>query len=452
MAGSSQRSQKDMADEPARSRVDELQERATKLLSVIRRQARRPFVVELAGTPKAGKTTVISMLENFFDRCGYKVRVIREQAPACPLPMKGHFFFNTWTTTSMLGELLEVIDTDDDLVILDRGLFDALVWLDLQRTRDQITDAERSVFESFVGLERWRKLIDAVVILRVSPDVAMDRENRGHLVVREGSMMNHPNLAKFNERLDATVRKNVDMFPVHCIDADAAGDAKAVTADVVAHLLDAMSTTVDPTIACFPRDRVVEAFANGDFVPWDDATWESLCKDVRTTKRSHVEESDDFVQLVACGIATHGDRVLVFDRGAREPRTRPYDGGTIWQGQHVEHAADGVLTLRSVRESLARRFLHDLHLAVPIGAEGTPLGLVWDPGVGDGRHLGIAIPVEIENATTAEHLRAKKFRTRGRRPAQQSKFVAGSDLRADPDSYDLEPWSRAILRSGWPRT
>lgn len=440
-----------MADDTKRLGVEELRERATRLLTVIRRQARRPFVVELAGTPKAGKTTVISMLENFFDGCGYKVRVIRERAPACPLPMKGHFFFNTWTTTSMLGELLEVIDTDDDVVILDRGLFDALVWLDLQRKRDQITEDEQRVFESFVRLDRWRKLIDVVVILHASPGVAMGRENNGHLVQRAGSMMNPDSLAMFNGRLDETAQRCEQVFAFHRVNTDSEGDAKAVAANVVGHLLGALSTSVDPRIACLPRNLVAQMFGERTFLSWAGVEWDSLCQQVSSERRSDVEDSDDFVQLVACGIATHEARVLVFDREVRDPRMRAYPPGTIWQGQHVEHA-DALLTVDQVRECLARRFLHDLHLAVPIGADATPVGLVWNREVGSGHHLGMAIPIEINNPTTAEHLRAKKFRTQGRRPTQRSEFVASSDLRADPERYDLEPWSRAILASGWPTT
>lgn len=147
--------------------LEDLCAEATQLLGVVRRQARRPFVVELTGTPKAGKTTVISLLEGFFDRTDYKVHVLRERAAKCPLSMKGHFFFNTWTTATMLAELLETIDTDHDLVIPDRGFFDALVWLELQVRRNQVTASEREVFERFVLLERWRKLVDAVLVLEV---------------------------------------------------------------------------------------------------------------------------------------------------------------------------------------------------------------------------------------------------------------------------------------------
>lgn len=434
------------------STIADLREDAMALLQVVRRQARRPFVVELAGTPKAGKTTVISMLEGFFDACGYKVHVVRERAASCPLRMKGHFFFNTWTTTSMLAELLEVIDTDNDIVVLDRGFFDAFVWLDLQYRRDQITEAEREVFASFVGLERWRSLVDAVVVLHVEPEVALEREARGHLLPRRGSLMNREALTAFNESLRVTAERTADAFELHEIRADDGADAKGVTTRAIGELLPRFWRRVDPEIACVPRAVVEPLFHSGRFIAWSEDAWTRITASALCARRSEVEDDGDLVQLVACGIATRAEGIFLFDRDARDPRTRSYGRGTIWQGPHVEHAGRAPLSLDHVRESLQRRFAEDLHLAMPLDADASLIGLVWDPDVGQGHHIGIAIPIAIAGDMTAEHLRDKKFRTRGRQPVQKSRFLPGSDLRADPDKYDLELWSRAILESGWPPT
>jgi len=99
--------------------VEQLRAEARQLHGILRRQARRPFVLEITGTPKAGKTTLITLLKDFLRECGWRVHVLEERAGLCPLPMKGHFFFNSWTTGAMLAGLLDATDRDDDLVILD---------------------------------------------------------------------------------------------------------------------------------------------------------------------------------------------------------------------------------------------------------------------------------------------------------------------------------------------
>jgi len=105
----------------------ELANRARTLLPILREQARRSFVLEITGTPKAGKATSVAVLERFFKDCGFRVHVLKEKAAECPLTMKGHFFFNTWTACSMLAEVLATVDTNVDLLILD-GLSRGRSW------------------------------------------------------------------------------------------------------------------------------------------------------------------------------------------------------------------------------------------------------------------------------------------------------------------------------------
>ena len=67
-------------------------------------------------------------LQTFFKEAGYQVHLLKERAADCPLPMKGHFFFNAWTMATMLAEVLETHETNVDLLILDlqiRWILDA---------------------------------------------------------------------------------------------------------------------------------------------------------------------------------------------------------------------------------------------------------------------------------------------------------------------------------------
>src|SRR5690242_121428 len=94
-------------DDGGRSRGEGLLARAAALLPIMRAQARRAFVLELTGTPKAGKSTSVTTLQTFFKEAGYQVHLLKERAADCPLPMKGHLFFNAWTMATMLAEVLE---------------------------------------------------------------------------------------------------------------------------------------------------------------------------------------------------------------------------------------------------------------------------------------------------------------------------------------------------------
>src|SRR5260370_4149715 len=143
--------------------VRALEQRLATLKSTLS-YAHRAFVIEFAGTPKSGKSTSVEAIRHFFARNGFRVHVLAERAAVCPIPIKGHLFFNTWCAASMLAELLANIETDTDIIIIDRGIVDALVWLQLQRQRGELTKGEAQTIEAFFLLNRWRSLVDLSVI------------------------------------------------------------------------------------------------------------------------------------------------------------------------------------------------------------------------------------------------------------------------------------------------
>src|SRR5215475_10195981 len=73
-------------------KLEERAERVRRLLVF----ANRAFVIEFAGTPKSGKSTSVEAIRHFLNRNGFRVHVLIEPASVCPIPMKGHLFFNTW--------------------------------------------------------------------------------------------------------------------------------------------------------------------------------------------------------------------------------------------------------------------------------------------------------------------------------------------------------------------
>ncbi len=89
----------------------------------------------------------------------------------------------------MLAELIANVDTETDLIIVDRGLFDALVWLTMQRQRGELTADEAQTIEAFLLLDRWRTLVDLTVVMNVSAEDAMTRENSHRISNRPGSIM-----------------------------------------------------------------------------------------------------------------------------------------------------------------------------------------------------------------------------------------------------------------------
>jgi predicted ATPase len=418
-------------------------ERAKLVARTLRRQARRPFVLEITGTPKAGKTTLIAMVESFLRDCGWKVHVLKERAGECPLPMKGHFFFNTWTMGTMLAGLLDAVDREHDLVILDRGIFDSLIWLEMQKDQGQVSSDEHDAFVRFVMLERWRGLVDAVALIRIDAETAMKRENTGRLIPRTGSVMNESRLRFFNDALARLESQYSTLF--HFEKLVNSGDAKTGALTLIDALLKSALAFSDPKIAVFTRADA-EMLMPRSCLSWRPELWNDL------VSRAEVEDDDGWVQLLACGAQVHaGEVFLIVRRPRRDDLVLPRDNSAmLWRGCHISKPGDELLELRHLQQQLMSRLRSDLHLG-HLDAHPTPLGLVWEREGCERRHLGLMFRVEIPR-NIAEFLDEKQFKTNGRGYSLHSSFARPEDLADDTTGdrgYTLEEWSRVLLEESW---
>ena len=113
--------------------------------------AKRPLIIEFSGLPKSGKTRSISILELFLKRNGFKVDVFIERASIAPIRTKGHLNFNTWVSCASLQGMLEALSKPElDIFILDRGVFDALVWTHWLAQTGKVTKDEASACDKFL--------------------------------------------------------------------------------------------------------------------------------------------------------------------------------------------------------------------------------------------------------------------------------------------------------------
>lgn len=87
-------------------------------------------IIEFTGIPNSGKTTLIRRLkEELPKRYGISVQVQREDAEIVPSDIpKKTWDRNLWITFGQLQSLVEAYHSDADIVLLDRGFFDAMFW------------------------------------------------------------------------------------------------------------------------------------------------------------------------------------------------------------------------------------------------------------------------------------------------------------------------------------
>jgi len=160
---------------------------------------RHAFVVEVAGMPKAGKSSAISNLRHYFrygptlldpPAEGYEVDTPAEGVSLrTPGYLKDGILvdFNTWAGAYAIQELLQARhNTHHDLVLLDRGPWDASCWLEYcqntQKVRAKGDPEEVARIVNFFRQDGWTTQADLHVVLVVDPDEAKKRERQERLI------------------------------------------------------------------------------------------------------------------------------------------------------------------------------------------------------------------------------------------------------------------------------
>ncbi len=185
------------------NKITELEALAAEVLELKKKyRQRRPLVIEFCGSPKAGKTSCITSLNIFLKRNGFKTIVLSEQAGISPISDKHNPIFNVWTCTHAINEINEKMDiaqkgAEIDIIISDRGIFDALCWFKWLKTQRHMSEKEYKVLSEFATLYRWQKNIDLVYVFMVSPDESIKREYANLMTNKRGSIMNEDVLQQY---------------------------------------------------------------------------------------------------------------------------------------------------------------------------------------------------------------------------------------------------------------
>ncbi|OGL73523.1 hypothetical protein A3C96_02315 [Candidatus Uhrbacteria bacterium RIFCSPHIGHO2_02_FULL_60_10] len=157
----------------------------------------RPFMVELYGTPKAGKSTIKEMLKHFFKRSGWSVSTPTEGAEIVEWSKRREPDYNFQTAEYALSFARDRMDDKRfHLVLFDRAVFDGVVRMDYYRERGTMTPDQQQTVESYLLLPFNRGMFDLHVCLVCDPEIAIKRELARALVKKHGETMNPQTLAE----------------------------------------------------------------------------------------------------------------------------------------------------------------------------------------------------------------------------------------------------------------
>lgn len=434
-----------------------LQCRAEEAAKQFQLTARKPIIIEFAGIPKAGKTTTLNNIHSFFRRCGFRVEVVIERASVCPIRDKKHSNFNVWTACTTLSQILEKTQTppqtgDPDILILDRGIFDSLLWFAMMERLARVRKGERKILEEFLLMDEWRTRLSGVILMTANPKDAMERE-KGFLPVAEvvGSIMNEEVLTQMKKTLDETVQRFQSKFRILEIDTSSGetrNDPKRSFEVVAETVLSWIEEELQEEILYLPKTSIKEIFLEQASVKSNKAKELSdcFCKKGKFSPRKEVEDDEGQVQALPIVIVRNkSGQILRLRRKEKSEDNTLHKKVVIWAGGHVRK--DDEKNGNPLVHGAVRELQEELRLSIEPDTLKLLGAVYFDQGERIGKHVAIVYEWFAETDDVSVALsRAEFFERRGN--SLSGSFVNVESLIQDVESGKVsEAWSSEIVRS-----
>lgn len=169
---------------------------------------KQPYVIEFTGTPRTGKTSLINNLYDFFKKKGFNVEVLEEfttskkyKKEIYPL-LKDKYknIVNTEIPKYVSKQLEEAIHNNPDIIIVDRSLFDRLIWVDRLVLKNGMSTQEYDDYKkTYIPLIKEK--INIVISTYTDSLTALKRDYNSNLSLEKRNFLNETNIDEYNQSL-----------------------------------------------------------------------------------------------------------------------------------------------------------------------------------------------------------------------------------------------------------
>ena len=156
-------------------------------------ELRRDYILEFAGMPKSGKTTVLDIIAHYLKREGIRLGEYHGGGRYAPIDKKAIGSLNMLLAAKAAEYVLTTVEREHDgsrVFLMDRGVFDRYIFTRMLEEEGRIDPVESRAVRDFLLASRLTKPIDAVFAFTTSPAISLRREYANKLVEREGRVMN----------------------------------------------------------------------------------------------------------------------------------------------------------------------------------------------------------------------------------------------------------------------
>ena len=153
-----------------------------------------PIFVELIGTAKSGKTTLLNNMTALLTKNGVPMQKRAETAEYNPIENKDIEEYNIWMYSELMKNLSEdMSDLTPRVVIYDRGMLDRLPWIDFSVHEGSIPQIDSAILKHLFESEFMKRYKPLTYGFITSPETSVLRKGR------EGRLVNLKSVKLFND-------------------------------------------------------------------------------------------------------------------------------------------------------------------------------------------------------------------------------------------------------------
>jgi len=432
--------------------LEELASQILELKSIAQKQ-RRPIVIEFCGSPKSGKTSSINSLNIFLKRNGFNTIILTERASICPISNKQDPIFNVWTCTSSINEINKTIDAnrfnrggdeDIDIIICDRGIFDAICWFRWLKDTNKMLDAEYEIMTKFAMLHRWKRNIDLVYTFISDPEKSIEREYANLLTNKAGSIMNTKILSEYRQAiLDTRKDYGAQFREVKEIDTSNKAQNQVgfeVTKSTLETLKDMLMEKVGYALK---NDLSLDVGINKT-----EPIIQSLDRCLSFESREKVENVEAFIQPIPIAVIANKERTKVLclkktsksttKDSAERNKFLFYAGGHMRKEDNTPDTKEKFINI--AKNTLNRELYEELGLSEKI--DGDPIVIYTPTTAKSSRHLAICWIIELD-ADNCRILLDPYEMVQRKGSSKSGTFISIENI--NDDTFQTEDWSKHIL-------
>ena len=172
-----------------------------------------PYTIEFTGTPRTVKTTLINNLYDFFKKGKFKTSILEEFTTSKRYKeqiypkLKSEYknVVNTEIPKYVLKDLEEEMQKDLDVILIDRSLFDRIIWVNRLYLKNGMKEDEyKDYLNTYIPLVNEK--IDIVIALKTDAITALKRDYNANLSLEKRNFLNEDNVNEYNASLENTLK------------------------------------------------------------------------------------------------------------------------------------------------------------------------------------------------------------------------------------------------------